>query len=159
MKNVQKIPNGIEIYAGKPQISSIRYICFWADFSPWSVCPFLIICIASIPGAFTLNANNSVTINQIGIYLVMGQFDFISNLGPYVIGLSVNGLLLQQSVQQFVATEGNSKYLTTASIVQLTSGDTIAVINANTSITQNLLNSPVGGQTITNASLVLVNLG
>ena len=40
MKNEQKIPNGIEIYAVKPNISSIRYICFWTDFSPWRVCPF-----------------------------------------------------------------------------------------------------------------------
>ncbi|MBJ8113797.1 hypothetical protein JDS99_30275 [Bacillus cereus group sp. N6] len=77
-------------------------------------------------GAFTLNANNSVTINQTGLYLVMGQCDFISDAGQYLIGLSINGLLLQQSVQQFVATKGISKYLTTASIVQLTSGDTIS---------------------------------
>ena len=40
MKNEQKIPNGIEIHAVKLNISSIRYICFWTDFSPWRVCPF-----------------------------------------------------------------------------------------------------------------------
>ena len=40
MKNEQKVPNGIEIYAVKPNISLIRYICFWTDFSPWRVCPF-----------------------------------------------------------------------------------------------------------------------
>jgi hypothetical protein len=33
----QKIPNGIELYAVKPKISWIRYICFWTDFSPWRV--------------------------------------------------------------------------------------------------------------------------
>ena len=48
MKNEQKIPNGIEIYAVKPNISSIRYICFWTDF-PLGEFVLLIICIASIP--------------------------------------------------------------------------------------------------------------
>ena len=48
MKNEQKIPNGIEIHAVKLNISSIRYICFWTDFSLESL-SFLIIYIASIP--------------------------------------------------------------------------------------------------------------
>jgi transposase len=34
IKNEPKIPNGIELYAVKPKISLIRYICFWTDFSP-----------------------------------------------------------------------------------------------------------------------------
>ncbi|HFJ9287064.1 TPA: hypothetical protein ACGW44_005049, partial [Bacillus toyonensis] len=37
MRNEQKIPSGIELYAVKPNISLIRYICFWTDFSPWKV--------------------------------------------------------------------------------------------------------------------------
>ncbi|WP_313771960.1 hypothetical protein [Bacillus bingmayongensis] len=48
MKKERKIPSGIEFYVVKPKRSWIRYICFWTDFSPWRVCPFLFICITSI---------------------------------------------------------------------------------------------------------------
>ena len=48
MKNEQKVPNGIEIYAVKPNISSIRCV-FFGQTSPRGEFVLLIIYIASIP--------------------------------------------------------------------------------------------------------------
>ena len=63
MKNEQKVPNGIEIYAVKPNISSIRCV-FFGQTSPRGEFVLLIIYIASIPtiifGAVRKDFNPSI---------------------------------------------------------------------------------------------------
>ncbi|OUB57310.1 hypothetical protein BK750_32320 [Bacillus thuringiensis serovar jegathesan] len=60
MKNEQKIPNGMELYAVKPKVAWIRYICFWTDFSPGKVYPFLTIYMASIPAIIFVAVRNDL---------------------------------------------------------------------------------------------------
>jgi len=47
----RKIASGIEFYIVKS-----NRLWFWTNFSPWRVCPFLIICLTSIPAITFLAA-------------------------------------------------------------------------------------------------------
>ncbi|PFP91693.1 hypothetical protein COK06_22920 [Bacillus cereus] len=47
-------------YAVRPKKILVSHIYFWTDFSPWKVCPFLIIYIASIAAIFWIYSKNTI---------------------------------------------------------------------------------------------------
>ena len=69
-----KISSDLWCYAISPNIWWMNSFWFWTDFSLWRVCPFLLMCISSIPAIIRLavrkdfnliyRVNNSYNINS-----------------------------------------------------------------------------------------------
>ncbi|MGO5060151.1 hypothetical protein ACTQ4P_20625, partial [Clostridium sporogenes] len=86
------------------------------------------------PGAFTVNADGSVTINESGIYNL--EYSALISQGSSNIGISVNGVVsptLFTRYGQTLGTIGNDQLTQGFTQLTLNAGDVIAIVNQSTS--------------------------
>ncbi|MGO5076189.1 hypothetical protein ACTQ4K_20180, partial [Clostridium sporogenes] len=86
------------------------------------------------PGAFTFNADGSVTINESGIYNL--EYSALISQGSSNIGISVNGVVsptLFTRYGQTLGTTGNDQLTQGFTQLTLNAGDVIAIVNQSTS--------------------------
>ncbi|WP_234449432.1 hypothetical protein [Staphylococcus aureus] len=128
---------------------------------PGQILPLTVASSNNTTGAFTINADGSLTIIQSGNYIADGRIQLApGSSGVY--GIQVNGNGINVSYYNAGSAEtiiGNSGVITISTVLTLNAGDKVSLVRAGTSTIANTFLGAIDAVTTPTGALKLIRIG